>query len=449
MSFADIKKIPIMLNRIYHTGRNLVSPDAWKTRIIFWTGAVIVGLVAIAFAETSEFANDAFHALIERWPYAPLLICPTGLALVAFLTRRFFPGAQGSGIPQAIAALGMTEHSTRSRVLSLRIAIGKILLTLTGLLSGAAIGREGPTVHIGAAIMFSLGRFGNFPQHYMDRGLILAGGAAGIAAAFNTPLAGILFAIEEMGRSFEEHNSGTLLTAVFIAGITVVAIQGNYVYFGSTGTSMALGSTLTPVLICGITGGLLGGLFSQSLIWSTHRLASFAKRRPIVLAAACGFGIAIIGLLTGGLTFGTGYEEARQVITGEGKLPLYYPFLKMLATLVSYLSGIPGGIFAPSLASGAGLGAALSDLMTTVPTGTVVILGMVGYFTGVVQTPITALVIVMEMTNDTELVLPLMATAFIAHISSRVICPHSIYRVLAESFLPGSGGIGQVAKATS
>ena len=78
-----------------------------------------------------------------------------------------------------------------------------------------------------------------------------------------------------------------------------------------------------------------------------------------------------------------------------------------------------------------------------------VILGMVGYFTGVVQTPITALVIVMEMTNDTELVLPLMATAFIAHISSRVICPHSIYRVLAESFLPGSGGIGQVAKATS
>ena len=449
MSFADIKKIPKMLKRIYHTGRNLVSPDAWKTRIIFWTGAVIVGLVAIAFAETSEFANDAFHALIERWPYAPLLICPTGLALVAFLTRRFFPGAQGSGIPQAIAALGMTEHSTRSRVLSLRIAIGKILMTLTGLLSGAAIGREGPTVHIGAAIMFSLGRFGNFPQHYMDRGLILAGGAAGIAAAFNTPLAGILFAIEEMGRSFEEHNSGTLLTAVFIAGITVVAIQGNYVYFGSTGTSMALGSTLTPVLICGITGGLLGGLFSQSLIWSTHRLASFAKRRPIVLAAACGFGIAMIGLLTGGLTFGTGYEEARQVITGEGKLPLYYPFLKMLATLVSYLSGIPGGIFAPSLASGAGLGAALSDLMTTVPTGTVVILGMVGYFTGVVQTPITALVIVMEMTNDTELVLPLMATAFIAHISSRVICPHSIYRVLAESFLPGSGGIGQVAKATS
>ena len=304
-------------------------------------------------------------------------------------------------------------------------------------------------MHIGAAVMFSLGRFGNFPQHYMDRGLILAGGAAGLAAAFNTPLAGILFAIEELGRCFEEHNSGTLLTAVSIAGITVVAIQGNYVYFGSTGTSRALGSILTPILLCGIAGGLLDGLFSQNLIWSTRRLAPLAKRRPIVLAVACGFGIAIIGLLTGGLRFGTCYDEARQVISGEGRLPLYYPFMKMLATLVSYLSGIPGGIFAPTLASGAGLGATLSGWLTPPPTGTVIILGLVGYFTGVVQTPITALVIVMVMTNDTELVLPLMATAFIAHISSRVICPHSIYRVLAESFLPGSGGINQAAKAAS
>jgi H+/Cl- antiporter ClcA len=215
----------------------------------------------------------------------------------------------------------------------------------------------GLTVHISAAIMFSLGRFGNFPLHLMDRGLILASGAAGIATTFNTPLIGILFAIEKMARSFEEHNSGTLLTAVFTAGITVVAIQGNHVYFGSTGTSMARSSTLTPILACGVTGERLDGLFSQSLIWTARRLARLATRRPIVLAASCGIEIVIIGLLTGGLTFGTGYEEVRQVITGEGKLSLSYPFLRM----------------------------------TAVPTGTVVILRMVGYFTGVVQTPITAL----------------------------------------------------------
>ncbi|MCG6900190.1 MAG: chloride channel protein [Gammaproteobacteria bacterium] len=425
-----------MHKRIYSAGRDLLSPDAWKVRIIFWTGAVLVGLLATGFAIATEFANDSFRALIHQWPYAPLIICPAGLTLASYLTRRFFPGAQGSGIPQAIATLGMSEHNARKRILSIRIVVGKILLTLVGLFSGASIGREGPTVHIGAAIMFSLGHIAKFPMQYMDRGLILAGGAAGIAAAFNTPLAGILFAIEELDRSFESHNSGTLLTAVFLAGITVVAMEGNYVYFGTTDATLDLSSAFKPIFLCGILGGLLGGLFSQCIVWATGRLAPFARQRPVLLATLCGLVIAVTGLLSGGLTFGTGYEEAKMIITGTGELPVYYPLVKMLATLGSYLSGIPGGIFSPSLATGAGLGASLSEFMPVAPAGTLIILAMVGYFTGVVQTPITAFVIVMEMTDDTDMVLPLMATAFIAYATSKVICPDSIYRVLAESFIP-------------
>ena len=132
------------------------------------------------------------------------------------------------------------------------------------------------------------------------------------------------------------------------------------------------------------------------------------------------------------------------VITGSGELPASYPLLKMLATLGSYLSGIPGGIFSPSLATGAGLGSTLSALMPDSEAGAVVILGMVGYFTGVVQTPITAMVIVMEMTQDSALVLPLMATAFIAYITSRIVCPESLYPALAKSFL-GSATQSQAA----
>jgi len=425
-----------MHKRIFSAGRNLISPDAWKTRIVFWTGAVVVGLLATGFAVTTEYANGSFRALIEKWPYAPLIVCPAGLAFVAFLTQRYFPGAQGSGIPQAVATLSMSEHSARRRILSMRIVAGKILLTLIGLFSGASIGREGPTVHIGAAIMFSLGRFANFPMQYMDRGLILAGGAAGIAAAFNTPLAGILFAIEELGRSFESRNSGTLLTAVFLAGITVVAFEGNYVYFGTTDATLELSSAIKPILLCGITGGLLGGLFSQSLISGTRWLAPFARRRPVVLAMICGFFIAVVGVSSGGITFGTGYDEAKLIITGSGELPFYYPLLKMLATIGSYLSGIPGGIFSPSLATGAGLGASLSQFIPVAPAGTLIILAMVAYFTGVVQTPITALVIVMEMTSDSNMVLPLMATAFIAYATSRIICPNSIYQALSAAFIP-------------
>ncbi len=425
-----------MLQHFRRSGRHLLSPDAWKARILFWSGAVLVGLLATGFALATEWANGLFRQATDGRLWATFVLCPAGLVAVAWLTRRYVPEARGSGIPQAIAALDMTDHLSRSRLLSFRIAFSKIGLCLLGMLSGASIGREGPTVHIGAAVMFSLGRFGHFAHHYLDRGLILAGGAAGIAAAFNTPLAGILFAIEEMGRSFEERTSGTLLTAVFLAGITAVAIQGNYAYFGTSDARLAPTQLLLPILVCGILGGLLGGLFAQLLVGSTAAVAAFAGRRPLLLAAGCGLALAVIGWLSGGLTFGTGYHEARGLVTGESELPEGYALLKMAATWVSYLSGIPGGIFAPSLAAGAGVGSVFADWFPAYPAGAIVILGMVGYFTGVVQTPITAFVIVMEMTDNTELLLPLMATAFLAYATSRLVCPTPIYQALADGFRP-------------
>ena len=425
-----------MFRHIRKSSQSLLCPDAWKIRILFWSGAVVVGLVATGFALSTEIVDHSFHQLVQSSPYLPLVICPLGLMLVSWITRRFFPGSQGSGIPQSIAALQMIDHTSRTAVLSFRIAFGKILLTLIGLMSGASIGREGPTVHIGAAIMFSLGRFAKFPHHYMDKGLILAGGAAGIAAAFNTPLAGILFAVEEMGRSFEERTSGVLLTAVFIAGITAISIQGNYTYFGSTDASLETSQFLLPIVVCGLVGGLLGGLFSTVLIHGSRRIAPLIKRRPLLIAAICGLGIASVGLLSGNTVYGTGYEEAQALITGTSTAPDGYPAYKMLATVFSYLSGIPGGIFAPSLAAGAGVGAELTHWLPGIPASAIIILGMVGYFTGVVQTPITAFVIVMEMTDNHDLLLPLMATAFIAYGTSRLVCPTPIYRILALGFLP-------------
>ncbi|HED19444.1 MAG TPA: chloride channel protein [Gammaproteobacteria bacterium] len=425
-----------MLHRLRRSGKILLSPDGWKIRILLWSGAIVVGLVAGGFALSTEYASALFQKLIDFSPYTPFVICPLGLILVSWLTRKFFPGSQGSGIPQSIAALQIPEHTSRTVLLSFRIAFGKILLTLIGLLSGASIGREGPTVHIGAAIMFSLGRFAKFPHHYMDKGLILAGGAAGIAAAFNTPLAGILFAVEEMGRSFEERTSGVLLTAVFLAGVTAIAIEGNYTYFGSTSATLEISQMLIPVLICGVVGGLLGGLFSTALIQGSSYIAPLIKRRPALVAGLCGLGIAGAGFLSGNTAYGTGYQEAEAILTGTATLPESYPLMKMLATLLSYLSGIPGGIFAPSLAAGAGIGAEIAGWLPDFPVSAIIILGMVAYFTGVVQTPITAFVIVMEMTDNQSLVLPLMATAFIAYMTSRLVCPTPIYRVLAMNFLP-------------
>jgi H+/Cl- antiporter ClcA len=413
----------------------LLCTTSWKIRLVFWFSAILVGIAATIFAIASEHAHSLFKRVISISPYLPLLLTPLILMLVSWLTRRFFPGTQGSGIPQSIAALDMHDHGLRAALLSLRIAAGKILLTLLGLLGGASIGREGPTVHVGASIMFSLGNLARFPQHYMDRGLILAGGAAGVAAAFNTPLAGIVFAIEEMSRSFEQRTSGTILTAVVIAGITAIVIQGPYTYFGISSASLPLTANWGAVVICGVLGGGLGGLFSLALIRGTRLLAPLHLKYPLRIAAICGLGIAIIGLLSGSTTYGTGYEEARQLVTGTGALDPAYPLLKFLATIVSYLSGIPGGIFAPSLATGAGIGAFFAQWFTSAPVETIVLLGMVGYFTGVVQTPITAFVIVMEMTGNNGMLLPLMLTGLIAHATSRLVCHESIYQALAGPFL--------------
>lgn len=404
--------------------------------MLFIGGAVIVGLVSVAFAFTANAANAAFHALAPQGVWVPFVVAPAGFAFVRWATLRFAPGSQGSGIPQAIAALASGE-ALRRRLLSLPTAFGKIVLTVVGLLSGASIGREGPSVQVGASIMYALGRSAAFPLEGMHRGLILAGGAAGVAAAFNAPLAGIVFAIEEMARSFEQRTISIVVTAVIIAGVVSLALQGNYAYFGRVSAGMDLPSGLVATLACGIAGGTAGGLFSRTLLifaaGGIGWIARAQRLRPVAFAAACGLSLAALGWLSGGLVFGTGYEETRAIIDGHAQRP-GFGIAKLAATLVSYLSGIPGGIFAPSLAVGAGFGYDLAALFPGQPAGALVLLGMGSYFAGVVQAPLTAFVIVLEMTQNAELALPLMAATLVAHAVSRVVCPRPLYKALARTF---------------
>ncbi len=418
------------------THRRFFSLSKWKVRLLFWGSALAIGAAAALFALAAGAADDSFHHLYRTLPWVTYLLPPLGLALIAWLTRRFFPGTEGSGIPQAIAALSMRKHVLRGKVLSLKVALGKILLTTMGLFCGASIGREGPTVHIGASIMYSLRRIAPVPLRGQDlmRALILAGGAAGISAAFNTPLAGILFAIEEMSRSFEQRSSGTLIIAVVLAGITGLIILGPYTYFGSTDASLPLSGAWLAVLVCGVLGGLFGGLFATALIHGSRRIAPLVRQYPVRVAFLCGLFISLLGFVSSGQTYGTGYMEARTLVDG-GEASLLFPLWKLLATVSSYLSGIPGGIFAPSLSVGAGLGADLAMLMPHLPAAAIIMLGMVGYFTGVVQTPITAFVIVMEMTDNSSMLLPLMATALIAKGVSTLVCPSPIYQALAEAYM--------------
>ena len=270
----------------------------------------------------------------------------------------------------------------------------------------------------------------------------MTGGGAGIAAAFNTPLAGIMFAIEEMARSFDRRNSSMILIGVILAGMTAIYVhQDNYNYYGTSPADIDFGLMWLGVVVCGVVGGILGGGFSYVLINGARLLRPLVQKHYLLVAGACGLVIAGVGMLSGGQAFGTGYIEAQQLVSCTGndsctvEAGLMYPVYKILATMASYLSGIPGGIFAPSLASGAGVGNSLGVLFPPELASTIVILGMVGYFSGVVQTPITAFVIVMEMTDNQDLVLALMATSLIASGTSKLICKKPVYVALAENFM--------------
>ncbi len=398
-------------------------------------GGFAVGVAAVGIALAADRVGEAFQAMLAWQPLVVLALTPAGFAASSWLALRYFSNSGGSGIPQAIAARQLQGTAAREQLVSIRSALGKMALLLLGLLCGASIGREGPTVQVGAAIMFALGRLSPRRQP----GLILAGASAGVAAAFNTPLAGIVFGIEEMSRSFEARTSGVILGAVVAAGVTSLALQGDYTYFGTTHAVLGGLQGWLAVPILGVLGGLLGGGFSRVLILFGRgmpgRLGGAIKRHRVMFAALCGVMVAACGLLSGGAVFGTGYTQARLLVQGGSGIPGAFGVLKLLATMASSVSGIPGGIFAPSLAVGAGLGANVATLLPGAPAPALVVLGMVAYFAGVVQAPITAFVIVTEMTNDHALVLPLMLVSLIAYGASRLICPEGVYHALAHNFV--------------
>jgi H+/Cl- antiporter ClcA len=421
--------------------KEFATPDVWITRAVVVGAAAVAGIVVVAFSWLSEAGLRLFLGMAHGAWWMPLAWTPLCCAAIAWVTRRHFPGAAGSGIPQVMAALDPAlSGGRRPRLVSLRLSMAKIGLTSAGLLGGLSLGREGPSVQIAAGVMLAARRC--LPRHsgISAHSLLVAGGAAGIAAAFNTPLAGVMFAIEELSRTPEQRNSGLIVAGIVLAGLIAVSIHGNGTHFGVIHPGPIGLALLGPGVLVTLVTGCAGGLFSRLLLTclrgrSPDLPTRWRARYPVRFAAGCGLAVAVIGVVSAGATYGSGNEATRGLLENSGAVPGGFAFLKFVATWLTAWSGVPAGIFAPSLSIGAALGHDVGLLTGYHQGAALIALGMVGFLAAATQAPLTAFIIVMEMVDGHGMVLSLMACAVAAGTVSRVLTP-PLYGALAGLQLP-------------
>lgn len=419
-------------------GRELSDWRGWAARLVIIGFAVLAGLAVIGLTWLSEKALQTFSSLHQAQPWLVLMWTPALTATIVWLTRRWAPGAAGSGIPQVLAAQHEAiDPGLRNRFVSLKLSVLKVLLTSGGLLAGLSSGREGPSVQVAAGVMHHARRWLPQRSHINERGLLVAGGAAGVAAAFNTPLGGVVFAIEQLSRRPEDRASGLLIAAIVVAGLVAVSAHGSGTYFGRIQVDSLGWGLLLPGLAVTLACGLSGGLFSRLLNWTlspgTDPLRRLRRTHPCLFAAACGLAVAIIGLISSGSSFGSGYAATRQMLEGQDATQGASTLLRFLATWLSAICGVPGGIFAPSLTMGASIGHEVASL-TADPQPVLIAIGMAAFLAAVTQAPLTAFIIVMEMVDGHAMVLSLMGAAMLAAALSRLIAP-PLYETLARQMV--------------
>ena len=437
--------------------------SSWRAILASLVGAVMAGAGALFFIFADRGATTFSAWLWSVAPWAVFLLMPLGLLLILWLRDHVFLWTDGTGIPQTIAALEKGPGELRDRLFSPRVATGKAVLTALGLFSLFSIGREGPSVQLGACFMHWAGRWVRFPVQLAERGLIMAGGAAGIAAAFNAPVAGLVFAFEEIGRCFDKRNLGIIIRTVMVACLVCLVFLGNYYSFGQVdfGRTLPL-EFLSPgpwvaVLIVGAIGGLLGGLFAKVLLLLVPKVTRLMRSHFAPVAVVIGLSCAALAWFSNGATLGTGHDAARALVlqgspaylstlpaeevaaleATRDSLGPWYALQRAAASMLVLLTGIPGGLFDPSFSVGAGLGQATAGWFAWSGASLqgLILLWIVAYFSGVVQSPMTSFIIVIEMTGAIAFTLPLGVASIVAYEVSRRVCPVALYEALAQNFL--------------
>ncbi len=409
-------------------------PSQLKTYVSLLLASMLAVVVITFFLQVSDEAQQLFKNLVTSSPYLTLTMTPIIFAGIIYFAKYYCHYVQGSGIPQLIAATDSRNKSIRDQLLSFRIALGKIGFIFLAMLSGAPIGIEGPSIHIGGSIFYGFNRFIKLKRKLLIHSLIAIGGSAGLIVAFNAPIAGVLFAYEEIGRKLKKQ--ALVLIAVVSAVVYWFAIiyRGNAAYLtdlSSHSFDLTLVWQLAPLAVI---VGVLGGLFSKSTLYLINKFITHSKARVVTIALFLGVVIAVFNYLSAGQISGSGREEVLQILNNE-TLGLDFVAMKYFTTLASFVSTIPGGVFMPSISIGAGIGSEASVFYTQIDTEVIVMMAMIAYLSAVIRAPLTATFVILEMTVSLHLLIPGLIVAFIANFISKQIFAQPIYEALADSYL--------------
>ena len=400
--------------------------------LVMVAAAGLTGVACVWFMWGFDGVLD--HRIAGRWRW---IATPALFVLSVELIRRCAPCAAGPGIPQAIFAARHVKDENESKLApltSFRTMAVKIAALYIGLWAGASTGREGPTVHVATCVFIGVILLARrLSGIKIDlRSAVVAGGAAGLAAAFNTPLAGVTFAIEELAGDYFGSMKDYVIMAIIFAAITAKALTGDYTYFGRLAEPAAI--PLTAILVIGALGGLLGAAFSTALVQGQGYFGRLRALHRYVVPASMALGLLLTAKYSAADMLGPGNGAAQALVRGEfGHWAWAYPFEKIAATLFTFWSGMAGGIFAPCLSVGAALGADVAQWMT-LPVAGCALVGMAAFLSGTIQAPITAFVIIFEMTGHHQMLLPVMLGSLLGFMIARLTGAAHLYQALCVNY---------------
>ncbi len=402
----------------------------------------LVGLIVVAFIWITErFGSHLYPEGAAAW--RRLLVPVVGSVSVGYLLYRFFPDARGSGVPQTKAALW-----ARGGMISAGTVFGKFFCTSATLASGIPLGREGPAVQVGAGIASLLGRYlGLRPEKV--KALIPVGAAAAVAAAFNTPLAAVVFALEEVVGDLHAPVLGSVVLASATSWGVLRLLLGNDPLFKVPQYQLVHPGELAIYALLGVLGGIISAAFTRLLLWMRVWFLSRPRKTMWFQPLAGGLTVGIMACFVPQI-LGVGYKYVGDVLNGGMalKLMILLLALKLIAVAVSYASGNAGGIFGPSLFLGAMLGGIVGTIAQHFAPGYVAtpgayaLVGMGTAFAGIVRAPMTSVLMIFEITRDYAVIVPLMISNLVSFFISSRFQPEPIYEVLAHQdgiHLPTSG----------